>query len=120
GDAGELFVATGTEGKLFPVRAEGKSDVTKGDVLWDTDDTHVRALLRLPGGDLLAGTAGSGKIVRITIGGKARTLFDSVEPELVSRALGEGGTAGAAAVASESSQVPLGAPAAQPAKADAK
>ena len=57
---GALLVATGTQGKLFKVDARGK-----GEVLYDSDDTHVRAsLLPLPGGDVLLGTAGEGLILR--------------------------------------------------------
>ena len=36
---GSLLVATGTQGKLFRVNASGK-----GEVLYDSEDTHVRAL----------------------------------------------------------------------------
>ncbi|HSG39334.1 MAG TPA: hypothetical protein VLE27_06825, partial [Thermoanaerobaculia bacterium] len=48
---GALLVGTGTEGKLFRVDAKGK-----GTVLYDTDDTHVRVVKALPGGDALVGT----------------------------------------------------------------
>src|SRR5262249_61020534 len=61
GERGELFLATGTDGKVFRVSGEGKCEG-----LWDGDDTHGRALLRLPGGGLLAGPAGTGRIVPIT------------------------------------------------------
>jgi hypothetical protein len=109
---GDLLVATGTQGKLFRVRPAGKDAAAtgKGEVLWDAEDTHVRSLAPLPGGDLLAGTAGEGRIVRLSKTGAARTLFDAVEPEVVAIAVGAGGTAWAAAVASEASQVPLVAP----------
>ena len=107
---GDLLVATGTQGKLFRVRQGAKEAAGKGEVLWDAEDTHVRSLALLPGGDLLAGTAGEGRIVRLSKTGAARTLFDAVEPEIVAIAVGAGGTAWAAAVASEASQVPLVAP----------
>ncbi len=109
---GDLLVATGTQGKLFRVRPAAKDAAAtgKGEMLWDAEDTHVRSLALLPGGDLLAGTAGEGRIVRLSKTGAARTLFDAVEPEVVAIAVGAGGTAWAAAVASEASQVPLVAP----------
>lgn len=109
---GDLLVATGTQGKLFRVRPPAKghaADGGKGEVMWDAGDTHVRSLALLPGGDLLAGTAGEGRIVRLTAKGEARTLFDAVEPEVVAIAVGADGTAWAAAVASEASQTPLAA-----------
>ena len=110
---GDLLVATGTQGKLFRVTPprEGASggDAARGTgtVMWESGDTHVRSLALLPNGDLLAGTAGEGRIVRLTAKGEPRTLFDAVEPEVVALAVGPDGGAYAAAVASEASQVPL-------------
>jgi hypothetical protein len=121
GERDELFVATGTEGKLFHVRGGGKGEQGKGEVLWKGDDPHVRSLVRLPGGDLLAGTAGEGRLVHVSARGEARMLFDAVEPEMVALAVGDDGIAWAAAVASEASQAPLAAPASsQSAKATGK
>lgn len=104
---GSLLVATGTQGKLFRVTGGADAKQGKGSVLWDTEDTHVRSLAALPDGDLLVGTAGEGRLVRLTAKGEASTLFDAVEPELVALAVAPDGTAWAAAVASEASQVPL-------------
>jgi hypothetical protein len=106
---GDLLVATGTQGKLFRVRAPNgqAGEPGKGEVMWDAGDTHVRSLALLAGGDLLAGTAGEGRIVRLTPKGEARTLFDAVEPEVVAIVAGSNGEAWAAAVASEASPVPL-------------
>ena len=47
---GRLLVATGTEGRLYRV-AEGGA----GELVYDGDDAHLRALLPLPGGEF-AGT----------------------------------------------------------------
>ena len=131
----DLLVATGTQGKLFrvtaprdgdkagaeptqgeptkgePAKSEpAKGEPAKGELFWDASDTHVRSLAALPDGGFLAGTAGEGRIVRLSAKGEARTLFDAVEPEVVALAVAPDGTAWAAAVASEASQVPLGAP----------
>lgn len=110
---GDLLVATGTQGKLFrvtpPRKGASGADAQRGSgaVMWESGDTHVRSLALLPNGDLLAGTAGEGRIVRLTPKGEPRTLFDAVEPEVVALAVGSDGDAWAAAVASEASQVPL-------------
>lgn len=99
---GGLLVATGTEGKLFEVDANGR-----GRLLWDSEDTHVRAVKSLAGGDVVAGTAGTGLIVRIAEG-RVRALYDAPQPEIVDLAAGRDGAFYAAAVASEASAVQLG------------
>src|SRR4029077_5263414 len=60
GADGALLVGTGTQGRLFKVNAKGK-----GQVLYDSDDTHIRSLAVLPGGDVVAGTAGVGPVLRL-------------------------------------------------------
>jgi hypothetical protein len=110
---GDLLVATGTQGKLFRVTAPAKrasgaeGERGTGTLMWESGDTHVRSLALLPNGHLLAGTAGEGRIVRLTPTGEPRTLFDAVEPEVVALAVAADGSAWAAAVASEASQLPL-------------
>ncbi len=101
---GALLVGTGTEGKLFRVDAKGK-----GEVLYDSDDTHVRAVEAVwPGGDVLVGTAGEGLILRISGTGrdvKVRTLYDAEGPEVVSLTAAPDGTCYAAVISSEASLV---------------
>jgi hypothetical protein len=99
---GGLLVATGTQGKLFKVPANGK-----GTMLYDSEDGHLRALEVLPDGDVLIGTAGEGLILRLGKDGNARTLYDADEPEVVALASAPDGTCYAAVVASESSLVDL-------------
>jgi hypothetical protein len=96
-----LYVATGTRGKLFRVREAGR-----GDVLWDSDDTHVRSLAVAADGAVLAGTAGEGLVVRIGPEGAVTTLHDALAPEVVALAPGGSGEVWAAVVASEASQLP--------------
>lgn len=100
-DDGSLVVATGTEGRLYTVDGDGD-----GELLWDSDDTHIRAVTVLEDGGLLVGTAGEGLIVRIEADGRIRTLYDADQPEVVAFAEGSDGTAYAAVVASEASQLP--------------
>jgi hypothetical protein len=101
GADGALWVATGSPGRLYRVREAGK-----GERIWDGGATHVRSLLPLPGGELLFGTAGDGRLLRWQ-NGKTRTLLDSELNEVVALAAGPNGTAWVALLASEASFVDL-------------
>ncbi len=99
GADGALWVATGTEGRLYRVDASGK-----GSVAFDSEETHLRSLLALPGGDLLIGTAPAGLALRWSAKeGAARTIHDSALSEVVAFAPAPGGAAWAVVLASESS-----------------
>lgn len=94
--AGELLVATGTEGKLYAVAKDGT-----GRLFYDAEDTHARALTRLPSGEVLLGTAGEGLIVAIDTRGKARTLYDASPSEIVAFAVAPDGVIYAGGIESE-------------------
>jgi hypothetical protein len=103
GGDGALWVATGTEGRLYRVDAQGR-----GEIAFDSEETHLRSLLPLPGGDLLVGTANSGLILRWRAAEKAvRTVHDASLAEVVALAAAPGGTAYAAVLASEASFLDL-------------
>ena len=99
---GHLKVATGTGGKLYAVDPDGR-----GEVLYDSQDVHLRTLHRAPSGDLLLGTAGQGLVLRRTAAGIVETLYDAPQPEIVGLTTGPDGTLYLAAVASEGSLVDL-------------
>jgi hypothetical protein len=99
---GGLLVATGTNGRLYRVRAPDK-----GEIVYDGEDTHLRAMEVLADGEVLVGTAGEGLILRIAGDGTVRTLYDGAEPEVVALAEGPAGTYYAALLASEASLVDL-------------
>lgn len=103
---GALLVATGTSGKLFRVTGRERTQ-GEGEVLYDSDDTHVRTLLVDSRGGVVLGTAGEGLIVRLAADGTVRTLHDAASPEVVALAEGPGGAVYAAVIASEASQVDL-------------
>jgi hypothetical protein len=114
GADGALWVATGTEGRLYRVDSQGR-----GEVAFDSEETHLRSLLPLPGGDLLIGTANSGLILRWRAAEKAtRTVHDAALAEVVALAAAPDGVAYAAVLASEASFLDL-APGKQGAPADA-
>ncbi len=98
GGDGALWVATGTEGRLWRVTGKGS-----GAIAFDGEETHLRSLLPLPGGDLLIGTAPSGLTLRRDARGEMRTIHDSGLSEVVAFAPGADGAIWAAVLASESS-----------------
>ncbi len=100
---GALYVATGLPGKLY--RVDGKE---RAELVWDGDATHVRTLLPLANGELLLGTAGDGRVLRLR-GKSVRTVYDSELTEVVALAEGRDGSVWIALVASEASFVDLGA-----------
>ena len=120
GTDGALWAATGTEGRLYRI-----DDAGKAEMVFDSEETHLRSLLPLPGGDLLVGTASSGLLLRWHAADRTvRTLYDSSLAEVVAIAAGSDGSAYAAVLASEASFLDL-APAAKstkssPRKEDAK
>ena len=92
-DGGDVAVATGVEGKLFRVGANGQ-----GKVLYDAPDTHIRSLASRKDGSLLAGASGKGRIYSITPDGNTLALFDSPLNEIASLYVDPNGTGWAAAV----------------------
>jgi hypothetical protein len=70
---GNLFVATGDEGKLYKVTPEGKAAVVYAGV-----DSQVLCLAHAPDGTIFAGTGPTGKVIRVTPEG-ARVLTDELD-----------------------------------------
>lgn len=103
-----VAVATGVEGKLFRVGANGD-----GKVLYDATDTHIRSLARRSDGSLLAGASGKGRIYSIDRNGSAHAIYDSALNEIASLYVDANGTGWAAAVSNVL-------PSSAPAKRDAK
>ncbi|MEM1182575.1 MAG: WD40 repeat domain-containing protein [Acidobacteriota bacterium] len=97
---GRLLVATGLPGRVYRLSG-GESEL-----LYESSDRHVRALLPQPDGSLVLGTAGQGLIVRLAADGTAETLYDAAEPEVLGFAQ-IGDVLYAALLASEASQVDL-------------
>jgi hypothetical protein len=69
---GNLFVATGDEGKIFKITPAGKVSVA-----FDSEESQILCLALAPDGSIYAGTGPSGLIIRIRPGGNARVLYDS-------------------------------------------
>jgi len=72
--AGNIYLGTGGEGKVFKVDAPGK-----GVLLADLGELNVSALAIGKSGELFAGTSPDGKVYKIDASGKAEVYFDPKE-----------------------------------------
>ena len=70
-NAGDVFLGTGNDGKIFKVDASGK-----GALFADLTELDVSALAIGKDGALYAGTSPDGKVYRIDSSGKAEVYFD--------------------------------------------
>jgi len=77
GTDGALYVGTGDQGKIFRVDGAGK-----GEVYYETGQSHITGLAVDSQGRLLAGTEPNGILYRITAKDKAFVLYDSNLPEI--------------------------------------
>jgi sugar lactone lactonase YvrE len=88
-EAGNVYLGTGHDGKIFRVSADGK-----GSLLYDAQELDVTALAVGRDGALYAGTSPDGKVYRITSDGKADVYFDPPDKYIWSLAfLGDGSLA---------------------------
>ena len=74
---GALYVGTGDQGKVFRVDAPGK-----GELYYDTGQSHITGLAIDAQGRLLAGTEPNGILYRISAKDKAFVLYDANLPEI--------------------------------------
>ncbi|MGP8248157.1 MAG: hypothetical protein ACLQVN_27045 [Bryobacteraceae bacterium] len=77
GPDGSLYVGTGDQGKVFRVDASGK-----GELYYDTGQSHITGLAVDGQGRVLAGTEPNGILYRISAKNKAFVLYDSSLPEI--------------------------------------
>jgi hypothetical protein len=77
GPDGALYAGTGDQGKIFRIEPDGR-----GEVYYDTGQSHVTSLALDSRGRLLAGTEPNGILYRITAKDKAFVLYDAGMPEI--------------------------------------
>src|SRR5919112_5999062 len=80
--AGNVYLGTGHDGKIFRVGADGR-----GALLHDAAELDVTALVVGTDGALYAGTSPDGKVYRVTADGKAEVYFDPPDKYIWSLAL---------------------------------
>lgn len=85
--AGNVYLGTGHDGKIFRVTADGK-----GALLYDAAELDVTALVVGRDGSLYAGTSPEGKVYRITQDGKADVYFDPPDKYIWSLAVASDGS----------------------------
>jgi hypothetical protein len=71
--AGNLYAATGDEGKLFKITPDGKASV-----LHTSKDSHIFALIATPDG-VYAGTGPTGKLLRVGADDKVTTVAEGLD-----------------------------------------
>jgi sugar lactone lactonase YvrE len=87
--AGNVYLGTGNDGKIFKVDPSGK-----GSLLTDLSELDVNALAIGKDGSLYAATSPDGKVYRIDTAGKAEVYFDPADKYIWSLAvLNDGGLA---------------------------
>jgi hypothetical protein len=77
GPTGALYVGTGDQGKIYRVESAGK-----GELYYDTGQSHVTGLAVDAKGRLLAGTEPNGILYRVSAKDKAFVLYDASLPEI--------------------------------------
>lgn len=72
--AGNLFVATGDEGKLFKVAADGKASV-----VYSSPDSQLLSLALAPDATVYVGTGPSGQVVAVPAQGQPRVFAEELD-----------------------------------------
>jgi len=78
-ERGDLWIGTGSPGKLLRVRRGRDSAET----VHETGDDAIRSLAAIPGGGVIAGTAARGRVLTAGPDGTITALFDADEDEIV-------------------------------------
>ncbi len=79
---GNVFLGTGSDGKIFKVDASGT-----GTPFYDANELNVSALAIGKSGELFAATSPDGKVYRISANGKAEVFFEPKEKYIWSLAI---------------------------------
>src|ERR1051326_5063622 len=80
--AGNIYLGTGHDGKLFRVTPNGK-----GALLYKAPELDVTAIAVANDGSVFAGTSPDGKVYRVTADGKAEVYFDPADKYIWSLAI---------------------------------
>ena len=79
---GNVFLGTGSDGKIFKVDASGK-----GTLFYDANELNVSAIAIGKSGEFFAGTSPDGKVYRISANGTAEVFFEPKEKYIWSLAV---------------------------------
>ena len=87
---GALYIATGGPAAIYRVRVTAAASA-KPELFFSSDEEHIRCLLFLPNGDLIAGSDGSGLVYKIDKDGKGIVLYDAPKREVTALAASANG-----------------------------
>lgn len=79
---GNVFLGTGSDGKIFKIDASGK-----GTLFYDSPELNVAAIAIGKSGEIYAGTSPDGKVYRIDASGNATVFFEPKEKYIWSLAV---------------------------------
>ncbi len=71
---GNIYAATGDEGKLYKITSDGKASVVH-----TSKDSHIFSLIATPDGSVYAGTGPTGKLMRVAPNGKVTTVAEGLD-----------------------------------------
>jgi sugar lactone lactonase YvrE len=95
--AGNLYIATGDEGKILRVTPDGK-----GEVFFGSEDTHARTMA-FRGTDLIVGTDPTGLVIRVSPEGRGFVLYQLPKREVTAVAVAPDGSIYAAGAGAQQS-----------------
>lgn len=72
--AGNIYAATGDEGKVYKIAPDGKSTVA-----YSSTDSQILSLAQSPDGSIYAGTGPSGQIIKLLPDGNTRVLVNELD-----------------------------------------
>jgi hypothetical protein len=81
---GALYIATGGPAAIYRVQVTAGN--AKPELFFSSDEQHIRCLLFLPNGDLIAGSDGGGLVYKIGKDGKGIVLYDGPKREVTALA----------------------------------
>ncbi len=84
---GRLYLGTGAPAAIYRVDHPAGPAIPAAR-FFASDEPHIRSLLFTPGGDLLAGSDGTGLVYRIQPDGNGAVLFEAQKREITALALG--------------------------------
>ncbi len=96
---GDLFVATGDQGEIHRVTANGT-----GSVFFKTEETHARSLAIDAHDNLIVGTEPSGLVIRVSPAGEGFVLYQAPKREITAVAVAKNGAIYAAGVGNKAAQ----------------
>src|SRR5262245_14245322 len=72
--AGNIYAATGDDGKLYKIAPDGKASVA-----YSSTDSQILSLVQGPDGSVYAGTGPTGQVIKVAADGSTRVLANDLD-----------------------------------------